>query len=389
MHYLLISDYYFPSVKSGAIIIGDLAEHIAEQGHLVTVITFNEAQDKKVQTHSANNITVVSLRSKWRDRNRILRAISECFYSFQIKKILKQDNKWQYDYCICYSPSIFYGAALKFIRETCKAPIYLIVRDIFPKWALDAGVLKKNIIFYFFKYIEKQLYQNADFVGIESKNDLEYFYAYKTPDSVEVLDNWGSKLDIKNIPCTLDTQKKKIQIIYGGNIGDAQDLLNLIRGIDFNAIEGLAELTIMGSGNQLQLIREYGQEHCISNLCVLDQVPRKEYLQHLKAADIGLVSLNSKLKSNNFPLKMMGYLQLGLPILASVNPGNEIIELIQEQKIGAVAIAGNHLDFNQKLIYLLSDLKKLQVYKENSLSLFEERFTVAASLNQINKRFNA
>ena len=42
-------------------------------------------------------------------------------------------------------------------------------------------------------------------------------------------------------------------------------------------------------------------------------------------ADIGLVCLSEKMSSNNYPLKMLGYMQLAKPILASVNKNNERI----------------------------------------------------------------
>lgn len=387
MHYLLISDYYFPSVKSGAIIIGDLAEHISELGHQVTVITFSETQSERVEKRSFKNINILSIRSKWRNKNRIFRAISECFYSFQIKKLIKSNKELKFDYCICYSPSIFYGAALKLVRRVYNAPVYLIVRDIFPKWALDAGIIKKNLIYYFFKYIEKQLYENADYIGIESKNDMEYFVKYKSSNRVEVLNNWGSKIDIESIPNITISENKKTQIIYGGNIGDAQDLLGLIQGINFQAIEEIAEITIIGAGDQMHLIRKYSKKEHIPNLNILEQIPRSQYLERLKASDIGLVRLNARLKSNNFPLKMMGYLQLGMPILASVNSGNEIIELIEEHKIGAVSIAGDEEDFNNKLINLAGDLQRLEQYKKNALSIFSSRFTVEVAVEQINRRF--
>lgn len=386
MHYLLISDYYFPSVKSGAIIIGDLAEHISELGHQVTVITFSETQSERVEKRSFKNINILSIRSKWRNKNRIFRAISECFYSFQIKKLIKSNKELKFDYCICYSPSIFYGAALKLVRRVYNAPVYLIVRDIFPKWALDAGIIKKNLIYYFFKYVEKQLYENADYIGIESKNDMKYFVKYKSSNRVEVLNNWGSKIDIQSIPNITISENKKTQIIYGGNVGDAQDLLGLIKGINFKAIEEIAEITIIGAGDQMHLIRKYSKKERIPNLNILEQIPRSQYLERLKASDIGLVRLNARLKSNNFPLKMMGYLQLGMPILASVNSGNEIIELIEEHKIGAVSIAGDEEDFNNKLIDLAGDLQRLEQYKKNALSIFSSRFTVEVAVEQINRR---
>ena len=49
MNFILLTDYYYPSVKSGAIIVGDLTHELIQQGHQVTVVTFVNRQKKESQ----------------------------------------------------------------------------------------------------------------------------------------------------------------------------------------------------------------------------------------------------------------------------------------------------------------------------------------------------
>ena len=124
-------------------------------------------------------------------------------------------------------------------------------------------------------------------------------------------------------------------------MADAQDLYSLLDDLDDSALEGKAFLTLIGSGHQLSNIKSLIKKRKFRNVRLLEEVDQKSYLSILKDADIGLVSLNKKLKSNNFPLKMMGYIQQSKPILASVNPDNEIIEIIEKNDIGKVSISGD------------------------------------------------
>ena len=45
MKIVLFSDYYYPTIKSGSIVIKDLANELTRLGHEAIVITFNENQN--------------------------------------------------------------------------------------------------------------------------------------------------------------------------------------------------------------------------------------------------------------------------------------------------------------------------------------------------------
>lgn len=386
MHFLLISDYFKPIIKSGSVIMGDLSEEIANQGNKVTVITFNEEQNKLFEITNEEKITVLRIRAAHRNKNRVFRLVNEWLYPFKIIYALKGGLIQPFDACICYSPSIFYGKSLKFIRKKYKKKVYLIIRDIFPKWAVDAGVLKKGIIYHYFKHIEKALYFSCDFMGIESKSDLNYFLRYKDSKEIEVLNNWGANIAASKTEFESIQNDSVLKIIYGGNIGDAQDLLSLVKNIDFERFGDNINITIIGDGDQKKELLDYQNKRQISQLNILDSIAREEYLELVMSCDLGLVRLNPKLKSNNFPLKMMGYIQLGLPIIASVNEGNEIIKLIQENKIGKVSDSLDFEQFNNDINEILSNKASLAELGKNAKQLFEAEFTVSSAFKKIDNK---
>jgi glycosyltransferase involved in cell wall biosynthesis len=264
------------------------------------------------------------------------------------------------------------------------------VRDIFPKWLLDAGILKPGLLFSFFKRVEQKLYKSVDFIGIESVKDLDYFKPYlNNLTHLEVLDNWGSSLeplDIEEYNSSL-LPSDRVNIIYGGNMADAQDLYSLLDDLVDSALDDKAFLTLIGSGHQLDNIKSLISSKNLKNVKLLDEVDQKTYLGILKKADIGLVSLNKKLKSNNFPLKMMGYIQLSKPILASVNENNEIINIIKNNDIGLVSVSGDSESFNKNLQDMIEDKEKIKIQGDNALTLFNSRFTVTIAIEKILKQF--
>ena len=386
MKIVLLSDYYYPTIKSGSIVIKDLATEITRLGHEAVVVTFNEKQKEFVTAEYGKSITIIRLRSKLRKYGMIGRLLSELQYSSLIIKGLKEVKIGHVDGMICFSPSIFYQKAISWIKSEYNVKAYLIVRDIFPKWLLDSGILKEGPLFRFFRREEIKLYNSVDFIGIESKKDLDYFKNYINNRIIlEVLDNWGSSENVDQIESQDSSPLPKglINVIYGGNMADAQDLYSLLDDLDDSALEGKAFLTLIGSGHQLSNIKSLINRRKFRNVRLLDEVDQKTYLTILKDADIGLVSLNKKLKSNNFPLKMMGYIQQSKPILASVNPDNEIIEIIEQNDIGKVSISGDKKKFNKNLISMIQNKDRLKQQGANAFELFERRFTVKIAVEKI------
>lgn len=392
MKILFFSDYYHPTIKSGSIVIKDLASELSRVGHEAIVVTFNEKQKEFFTDKFEDGIRVIRVRSKLRQYGMVGRLISEVRYSSLIIKSLKRVDLGKIDGVISFSPSIFYYKAITWIKNKYNIKAYLIVRDIFPKWLLDAGILKEGPLFSFFKQAEIKLYNAVDFIGIESIKDLDYFKNYlKNETQLEVLDNWGSSINVEQIENHKSSPlpKNLINIIYGGNMADAQDLYSLLNDLDDSILDNKAFLTLIGSGHQLESIKSLIKQKELKNVKLLEEVDQKTYLTILKGADIGLVSLNRKLKSNNFPLKMMGYIQQSKPILASVNKGNEIINIIKENDIGKVSLSGDKKSLNENFLSMIEDKDRLRKQGENALKLFQTRFTVNIAIEKILKKFVA
>ena len=170
-------------------------------------------------------------------------------------------------------------------------------------------------------------------------------------------------------------------------MGDAQDLLSLISLIDQTILDERALLVLIGSGNQFKSIKDTIHRKNLNNIVLMPSVDRDKYLSILSNADIGLVSLGNKMLSNNYPLKMIGYMQLSKPILASVNKNNEIIQMIIDNNVGLVSVAGNKDEFNKNLDILISNKALRKEQGDNGLKLFNNKFTVQVASSQIYNHF--
>ena len=393
MNFIILTDYYHPIVKSGSIIIGDLASELSKQGHKITIVTFVENQSKACQITFEDRIKIIRIRSLTRNKKygKIGRLWAESCYSNKIIKNLKKLQNIHCEAIICFSPSIFYGKAIRWLKKKYHSKAYLIIRDIFPKWTLDTGLIKKGLLYKYLKGVERDLYSSFDVIGIEAKSDLEYFenYGLKNSIKIEVLNNWGSDLDSLDDYSLSDNllDNQKVNIVYGGNMGDAQDILSLVNSIDYSILEQKAFILLMGDGNQFDEIKKTINQNNLTNIVLIRTIDRKRYLSIMSKADIGLVCLSKKMCSNNYPLKMLGYMQLAKPILASVNKNNEIIKMIKKEKIGLVSEASDAKSFNENLEFIINNEASRKEQGQNAFKVYKEKFTVEAAVLQIYEHF--
>ena len=390
MNFIILTDYYHPIVKSGSIIVGDLANELSQQGHKITIVTFVDKQSKSCQINLEDEIQIIRIRSLTRKYGKVGRLLAEQSYSSKIKRNLKKLHNIPCDGIICYSPSIFYGKAIRWLKKKYNSKVYLVMRDIFPKWAVESGLLKKGLLYNYFKITEKNLYSSCNVIGIEAKSDLEYFdnYGLNKSIKIEVLNNWGSPLDqIDDYLSDNPLDDRKVNIVYGGNMGDAQDILSLVNSIDYSILGQRAIMLLMGEGNQFDKIKNTINKNNLTNIVLMPTVDRKRYLSFMSKADIGLVSLSKKMSSNNYPLKMIGYMQLAIPILGSVNKNNEMIQMIVKNNIGLVSLASDEKSFNKNLDIMITNEAMRKEQGENALKLFNDKFTVKVAALQIYQHF--
>jgi glycosyltransferase involved in cell wall biosynthesis len=146
-------------------------------------------------------------------------------------------------------------------------------------------------------------------------------------------------------------------------------------------------MLLMGDGSQFDKVKNTINKKNLTNIVLMPTVDRKRYLSFMSKADIGLVSLSKKMFSNNYPLKMIGYMQLAKPILASVNKNNEIVQMIVKNNIGLVSLASDEKSFNKNLDILINNEALRKEQGQNAFKLYKDRFTVEVAAKQIYKHF--
>jgi O26-antigen biosynthesis N-acetyl-L-fucosamine transferase len=394
MKVLIVVVYYLPSTVSCAKLIHDLAGEMINNGHEVSVVTTDESITGSVNISNENGMQIVRVQAgRIKSASRPLRLLNECMLSFAIwRKAKKFFINNTHDLIIYYSPTIFFGPLVKKLKKLYSCPSYLVLRDIFPQWALDSGVLKKGPLYSFFKWIENINYKAADFIGLESPGNLDYFVKNfpKKQSHVELLYNWTTLTEEK-LPATNFRQKlgleNKVVFFYGGNIGVVQDMDNIIRLAVRMKNEPGAYFLFVGDGSEVDRLELIIKKEGLSNISIHPPVDQQTYLSMLEEFDVGLITLDRNLKTYNFPGKMLGYMYHSMPILASINTGNDLKSVLDEHQAGLVSINGNDDDLHSNALMMLNDESLRQEIGHNGQRLLKEMFSVNHAAKQIMSHF--
>ena len=390
MRVLILVDCYLPSQKSGAKLIHDLGIEFRRLDNDVTILTPSDQIDQNFEISIEDGLRVARVKTpRIKGASKPIRGLNEARLSSLVwqraGRFLKENPS---DLIVFYSPTIFWGALVRRLKCLWHCPAYLILRDIFPQWALEAGVLRPGLIYEYFRRKETDQYDNADVIGVQSPGDLAYF-ANNFADRdyrLDVLHNWTAKRE-NGLPKTdyrtrLGLQNKVV-FFYGGSLGVAQDVDNIIRLASGLADHKDIRFLLVGSGTEVPRMQKVIAQKALKNVLLLLPIEQREYLAMVGEFDVGLITLDRRLTNHNIPGKLLAYLYWGIPVLASINPGNDLFKLIKENVAGICVENGKDQEFRDAAIKLSSDRPLRRLMGQSALSLLETTFSADRAARQI------
>lgn len=333
----------FPRAESSSTIYTDLAEALAERGHDVVVVAaeekkkyesggIKEERGCKVLRVKVGNLYDVSL---------IEKGISVITLAFYMKNAIKKEfSKENFDLILFEAPPATLVGVVSYAKKMFKAPAYLMMKDIFPQNAIDIGLMKKGIIYYYFRLKEKELYKQADMIGCMSEGNRQYIMKHNhvSENRMEIFPNTKKIRVHKSTDDKYEIRKKyhipcdKVVFIFGGNMGKPQGLPFLCRAINELRDSKEAYFVLVGRGTEKSYVQEKLEHN--ENVLVLDNLPRNDYEKLVRACDVGIVSLDYRFTIPNYPSRILSYMEYGMPVLATTDRNTDFRKLIEESNCG-------------------------------------------------------
>lgn len=400
MKLVIVADTFVPLRTSGAVQLYDLSRELARQGHEVTVLVpAAERGQAWSRLESVEGVQVCRLRApRMKDVSYVRRVLAEWLTPYAMALMLRfgsLPSSARWDGVIWYSPSIFLTPLVKRLQRQSRCPSYLIIRDIFPEWALDMGLLRPGLAFRILRSVADQQFAVASTIGIQTEGNRSYFEGHRArwAHKLEVLHNWLTARPVG--ACQIDVQRTplagRVLFVYAGNMGVAQGMSILMDLAEALLANDRVGFVFVGRGQGYAALVQEAALRGLHNVWFHDEIDPDEVPGLLAQCHVGLVALDRRHQSHNIPGKFLSYMHAGMPVLASVNPGNDLVNLIQERAVGEAVSSHAVADLVSAALRLvdLAESDASQQAAQRCRKLAHDIFDSKAAASQITERFRS
>jgi glycosyltransferase involved in cell wall biosynthesis len=386
----LISTDYPPLRTSAAVQLRDLAQQFAALGHRPVVIVPSQLSGKRWEIDRLDGVEVLRVGAPpTRSPSMVRRALAELWLPFAMYRNIRKSPfaaaRW--DLLVWYSPPIFFGPLIAAMHRRSKAWRYLILRDIFPEWAVDLGLMPRGPVYLFFKAIAAFQYSMADVIGVQTPSNLAYLAGWEKPPRrrVEVLHNWLAATPPG--PCSIVVENTALAgrkiFVYIGNMGVAQGMdifMELIGALRHRDDIGFL---FVGRGSEFARLQAEKTSRELDNVLFFDEIDSLEIPGLLEQCQVGMVALHPDHRTHNIPGKFVSYMHYGLPVLARVNAGTDLQHLIEENEVGKVYVGSSVAELARLAEQLADDDGLRRSMSERGRKLGRAMFSPVAAAEQI------
>ncbi|MBU1125588.1 MAG: glycosyltransferase family 4 protein, partial [Candidatus Omnitrophica bacterium] len=229
-------------------------------------------------------------------------------------------------------------AAKKLYR--CK--VLVNVQDIYPDFAIEAGILKNRLLIRLAKALERRIYDAADHIIVISEDFKRNLSGKGVKDEkITVISNWVDTDTIQplkknNLLASRMGLNDKFVVMYAGSITftNQKTLSGLLK-----VAERLREMrdiifVFMGEGLKKKMLQEEAASLGLANLQFFPFVAYADLSQALAASDILVVPQDDAQKEFSVPSKCYTFMAAGRPLLVLGESSSEVSNMVRDADAG-------------------------------------------------------
>lgn len=366
MHILLIHQAFSSLNEAGGTRHHEIASYLVQKGHQVTIITslisYLTGKDETCETEGSidplsKKLTILHAYTyPALHRSFFHRVFS--FISFMISSFFTALKVKDVDLIWGTTPPIFQGITSWLVARLKGVPFLFEVRDLWPAFAIQIGVLKNPIIIQASLWLEKFLYHRADWVVVNSPGYIQHV-TQRGARQVKLIPNGAD-------PDMFDPQSKglafrkqhglenKFIALYAGAHGISNDLDILLQAAEILRPNPNISIVLVGDGKEKTRLQEKAELLGLKNVLFAPPVPKNEMAQVLAAADTCIAILKPMdLYKTTFPNKVFDYFAAGRPVVLAID--GVIRNVVEKADAGFFVEPGNPQQMADAILKLSSD----------------------------------
>jgi glycosyltransferase involved in cell wall biosynthesis len=398
MHILLIHQAFVSLDEPGGTRHYELARCLAEQGHQVTVIaspvsyltgrageTVSATVDRLGKDGSLTILRAPVYAALHRSFvHRVLAFFSFMISSFEIGlKVRRVDLVWG------TSPPIFQGVTAWLLARLRRVSFLFEVRDLWPDFAIQVGVLRNPLLIRASEWLERFLYRRADRVVVNSPGFVAHVER-RGARKVDLVPN-GSDVQMFD-PSDRGAEFRlahalegKYVALYAGAHGMSNDLDVVLQAARLLLDRPEIAVVLLGDGKEKPALVEQAAAMGLTNLHFLPPVPKSGMREALAAADACIAILKPiPMYATVYPNKVFDYMAAGRPVILAID--GVIREVVEKAWAGIFVPPGDPFALAEAIRSLADHRERGKAMGESGRRCVKERFDrveLAARLTSI------
>ncbi len=401
MHILLIHQAFASLNEAGGTRHYEIAHHLIQQGHRVTVITSpisyltGKAKSGKIPWVTRETpepgmellrvYVYPSLHKSF--FHRLINFFSFMFSSFWVGLGVKNvTTVWG------TSPPIFQGWTAWLLARIKLVPFVFEVRDLWPEFAVAIGVLKNTTLIRMSYWLESFLYRHADRIVVNS------------PGFIPFVQQRGGK-DILLIPNGVDPAMfdpnakgndfrgvhnltNAFIVLYAGAHGISNDLDVILAAAEITRENKNIQYVFVGDGKEKPALQQITLNKGLKNVLFLPAVAKSGMEEVMAASDVCIAILKPlDLYKTTYPNKVFDYMAAGRPIVLAID--GVIREVVESAHAGIFIPPGNSIEMAKVIVELYKDRDATRQMGLDGRKYVCEHFDRKQMANQFEKLFQS
>jgi glycosyltransferase involved in cell wall biosynthesis len=341
MHILLIHQAFMTGEEAGGTRHYELARHLIRAGHHFTAIASTisyltggrRSGDGWFTQRQVDGITVCrSYTYPALHRSFVHRLMS--FLSFMGSSLLAGIRIRGIDIVWGTSPPIFQGITAWLLARLKRVPLVFEVRDLWPAFAVDMGVLRNPALIWAAEGLERFLYRHANHVVVNSPAYVNHVRGKGVPAERVTLVPNGVETAMFDPDADGTAVRRDLGLIgqfvvlYAGAHGPANDLGVVLEAADCLRRRTDVVFVLVGDGKQRPNLIRQAEELALPNVVFVAAQPKARIPEFLAAADAGLAILKDiPMFTTTYPNKVFDYMAAGRPTVLAIDGAiREVVE---------------------------------------------------------------
>jgi glycosyltransferase involved in cell wall biosynthesis len=351
MHILLIHQVFVRPDDPGGTRHYEMARWLVRSGHRVTILAspFSYQTGRRVTTQDREEpepgLTIIRCRV-WGSVNRSFFWRTVGFFSFVVSSFFQGLAQPRIDLVWGTSPPLPQVVTAWLVARWKRAKFLFEVRDLWPAFAIQLGILSNPILVRLSLWLETFLYRRADRLVVNSPGFFDHLIGRGADQRKIILIRNG--VDPTMFDPAADGRvfrrrrglESKFVAVYAGAHGVSNDLCVLLDAAEILKKDRRIRFLLVGDGKEKPELMRRTAEKKLDNVMFLPPVAKQEIAEVLAAADCGIAILKPiPLYGTTYPNKVFDYMAAGRPVILAID--GVIRRVVEDARAGLAVPPGD------------------------------------------------